>query len=465
MRAARGLSSATVVLLITFLLALPSSARPFQDLAPAGLADGAGLWVNLWHYPEGDLDAYCTQLQQHGIRNLFIQTSRSNTEAIRQPDRLGAVIEASHRHRIRVIAWSFAELVDPEADAEKLIAAARFESPQGERLDGVAGNLEKNLAKWRVESYSQHLREALGKSYPMIAVVYSPLNQAPQVAVTPWQTLAQYWDVLAPMTYWGGKHQTLDAYSYTTASIQSIRKLVGRPDMEIHAIGDGMGTSRADLEKFLKACQDAEATSASLYPNHVPTLDQLDCLAKYSDYFPANSRFRLAAFHELLTAGVMHSPAHGDPARPISRGEFYRLVVRLLYPPTWLKADSNAQAPAPDIEPADALKILSRAGLVPAYDRQDVLADSLAQDEALAGPIDSREALSLISRLVELRTTARSAARGRQPKGADKARSRADRWLVPPASAEAEQAPAHNVHLVNHLDAAQMVLQAHAGLR
>lgn len=263
---------------------------------PEGLADGAGIWVNMWNYPQGDVTKYCEDLHSKGIRNLFIQTSRSNTEAICHPDKLGPLIDACHFYKIRVIAWSFAELDNPSADADKLIAAGRFLSPTGHHLDALAANMEKNLDQAKVEAYSAKVRAALGPGYPLLAVVYSPLNGAPQVAHIPWKTLDHYYDVIAPMNYWNSKYKKLDPYQYTLTTIQTIRDKVGRPDVEIHVIGDGMGTHSESIMQFLRACQDGEATSASIYPNFKMTAEQMDCISQYSGYFPVNARFRLRHF-------------------------------------------------------------------------------------------------------------------------------------------------------------------------
>lgn len=433
------------------LLALPPADA---YTAPAGIADGAGIWVNLWHYPEGNLDTYCSQLRAHGIRNLFLQTSRSNTEAIRDRQKLGEVIEACHRHNIRVIAWSFATLVDPVADADKMVEAARFLSPAGESIDAVAPNLETHLEAWRVEKYSQHLRKSLGKHYPMIAVVFSPLNRAPQVAATPWKVLAEYYDVIAPMAYWSGKHQKLSAHEYTLATVQKVRQLCGRSNVEVHVIGDGMGTGARDIHQFLLACKAAEATSASLYPNHRPTAEQMVALSRYADHFPTNARFRLAAFKALTESGALPQPPEHNPSRALARGEFYRLVVRQLLPRSvWRLSE---ESPPGDISSADALKTLIENGLVgelPAWAQPAA---------ALGGEISSRDALSLIAGTIELNAHLSGGSRARSREAAKR---RLDRWFAVPAMAQPEPAVEKTSRPVNYLDAAQMVLEARAGLR
>lgn len=451
MKTASRLLSWTLLLFFALFLTLPARAERVQSLAPAGLSDGGGIWVNLWHWPDGDLDAYCSKLRANGIRNIFLQTSRSNTEALPNPQKLAAIIETCHRYSIRVLAWSFAELDNPKADAEKLITAANFRTPHGHRMDGIAGNMEKNLARERVEPYSLLLRQALGRSYPMVAVVYSPLNRAPAVARIPWPVLAQYWDVVAPMTYWGGRYQKLDPYTYTLLTIQNVRKLTGKPDVEIHLIGDGMGTTSEQVQQFFKACNVGEAASASLYPNHLPTPEQFACLGRYRDFFPSNSRFRLAAFRELSHSGIMPNPPKGDPSQPMTREDFYRLVARQLF----------KRNPAEPVTTGEALEILDNAGVLPSElpDEGDAL------DQALEQPIGSVEAISVIANSIDFQSNAP----GRQVLKREvkaMAHKRADRWLVPAAGAESGQVPPATVaRAINYLDAAQLVLQARAGMR
>ncbi|HEY9775090.1 MAG TPA: hypothetical protein V6C81_15100 [Planktothrix sp.] len=411
---------------------------------PEGLADGPGIWVNMWNYPQGSTDLYCENLHAKGVRNLFIQTSRSNTEAITHPEELGQIIESAHRYKIRVIAWSFAELFNPIADADKLVAAARFTTPHGQRLDAVAANLEKDLSPAKVEPYSQHLREALGPTYPTVAVVYSPLNHAPQVAHIPWKLLDKYYTVLAPMNYWNSKYQKLDAYTYTIATIQAVREKVGRPDVEIHVIGDGMGTHGDSISQFMRACQQAGATSASIYPNYKVTDEQLDTIAKYSEFFPVNSRFRLAALHETLASGSMDSPQGMDPAASISRGDFYKLAVKQLGLARQFHLDRSS------VTAEQATELLQNTGALAMAKVH--IANDTSMDETLRAPIDAKEALNVVASVITIRSNPGAKLNAGRHKG----------WFGQPAyAAEHDSAPSKPV---NYLDAAQIVVQASAGV-
>jgi hypothetical protein len=387
-------------------------AAPLRELTPPGLADGPGIWANIWNYPAGDVDAYCANLRNYGVRNVFIQTSRSNTPAIAHPDELGTLIDACHRHKIRVIAWAYLELHDPIADADKMLAAAKFRSPSGDSVDAIAPDLEKNLQNTRISKFSERLRQELGPNYPLIAVVYSPLNHYQEVANTPWKTLARYYDVIAPMSYWNSKFQKLDAHDYTLATVRTIREMTGRPDIEVHVIGDGMGTSAQSIQQFLKACRRAEATSASIYPNQKVTQEQLVALSRYPDYFEPNARFRLAAFREMLKSGTVATPPGGDPAQPISRLDFFKMVA----------TQSRTPLPAPD-----------------------------ASDATMNAPIRSDEALSLLAQIVDIQQVGHKKRRG-------------SHWFAPAAAAAQPKQPTTSKTL-NYLDASQMVLQATSAIR
>ncbi len=349
---------------------IASSLAPDSAVYPPGMAEGSGVWVNLWNYPKDDVEGYCEKLYSNGIRNLFVQTSRSTTEAITQPADLSRLIETCHKYKIRVVAWSFAELKNWTADADKMIVAARFRTPSGDRLDGIAPNLEQNLNKVVVEAYSKRIREALGNGYPMMAVVYSPLNRAPMVALTPWKVLGKYYDVIAPMAYWNGKYQTIDAYTYTKRTVEKVRQLTEKPDVEVHVIGDGMGTRANEITEFIRACRDVGAQSASLYPNQRTTEEQFGAMARYSDLMPANGRRRLEVLRTMLSHGVVANPPTFDPSRPLSRGEFMKVVAH------GLKVNVN--------DNLEAFNYFKRLGVV------DVVAaefPEMAADDDLISPI------------------------------------------------------------------------------
>ncbi|MDZ4833056.1 MAG: hypothetical protein SGJ27_04575 [Candidatus Melainabacteria bacterium] len=443
------LVSAIVAGLSILLTQVESGKAAEQHIAsPVGLADGPGIWVNLWSYPTADVESYALKLHNNGIRNVFVQTSRSNTPAIRQPEVLGPLIDACHHYKIRVIAWSFLELGNPEADAQKLIEAARFRSATGQTFDAIAPNMEKDLDSTKVERLSKALRAQLGPTYPMIAVVYSPLNKAAQVAKTPWKLLDKYYDVIAPMDYWNSKFAKLEPYSYTRDTVKKVRELCGRPDVEIHIIGDGMKTHGPEIKEFMRACRDTSVTSASLYPFHQMTEEQYVSLNGYHEYFPVNSRYRLAAFHELIKSGAMTNVSL-DPSKSIPRGEFYRLVAHRL---TGRK----------DLQDSQAINILLDYGVVP-----DEHKDALANAPLYVGEaMEHREAYAVVANAVEAKNRAHKLGlklNGVHPVKLTRAKGKRVDWFSLPA--QAQQGQKSTKQMLNYIDAAHIVLSADHDLR
>lgn len=414
-----------------------------EPIKAAGLASGAGIWVNLWNYPDGDVDSYFARLHAHGVRNYFIQTSRSNTEALREPAKFAAIIDACHKNSIRVIAWSFSELHSPVSDADKLVYVGNFTTPSGHRIDAVGADMESNVSAAHIETYVQRIRQALGSDYPIVAIVYSPLNRAQQAGVTPWRTIANNFNVIAPMTYWSGKMNTVDPYTYAINSIAKIRQLSGRADVDIHMIGDAMGTDSQQILQFLKGCQAAEATSASLYPNQKITDEQLLALTKYTDYIQPNTRFRLKCLKSLKTTSAIAEPLNSDPTLPISRSEFYKLVVSKLH-----KASGAENIPSG----FEAYLFLKKIGHLPGSFA------TLPTEDFLRQPVYPREAYALLAMAVEqnFRAAAQGIAITNQPQKAPK---RLDSIFTQPAQAAGSLKP------INYLDAAQMVVEARSGLR
>ncbi len=434
-------------LCLGFILALficcQSFARNASNIQAKGIADGAGVWVNMWNYP-ADADTYCLKLYSNGIRNIFIQTSRSNTQDICNPQGLSHLLDAAHRYQMRVIAWSFNELDNPTADANKVISAANFTNENGQKVDAVAANMEKDLSPAKLNVFCDKVKQNLGNNYPLVAVVYSPLNKAAVVATTPWALLAEQFSTIALMSYWNSKYfAKYDAYQYTLDTIKRIRELSHRPDLDIHIIGDGMGTNAQSVSQFLLACKNGAATSASLYPNQQITTDQLSALAHYPDFFPADGRLRLVAFKALTKSGKMHLPTGTDPSSSINRGQFYQILVHQFYPNSGIQQDENT-----------AFAVLSSAGIIS-------LNSQLAEiDPLLSESISSKEAIDIVARIVDSQGQNKHNHSG-QALVAKTSKQARQLFAQPAFAAEtSKEAPP-----LSYLDAAQIILLASGTLK
>lgn len=264
-----------VIVLLCMAVFLPASARGL-------VTDGKGIWLNVWNYPDNP-EMFCDLLESKGIDTVYLQISRSTTPAIAHPKKLGVFIDVAHEHDIKVIGWTYPYLKNPVADANKFIAAARFRSRGGEKLDAVASDIEEVTNSRVIRVYSAVIKRTLGRKYPLIAITFSPLLKRATPEHYAWKEIADNFDIIAPMTYWTAykKYRSEQgAYNYTALTIKRIREYTGRDDLNIHLIGDGQKTTDGELRGFLKAAEDLDVSGVSIYPWHTPKASQIETLSK-----------------------------------------------------------------------------------------------------------------------------------------------------------------------------------------
>ena len=247
---------------------------------------GKGIWINIWNYPSNP-DMYCEYLKSKGIDTIYLQISRSNTPAIKHPEKLNQIIESAHTREIKVIGWTYSFLKDPISDARKFITAALYKTPKRESLDGMAADIEEVANSHTIESFAKSIRQVLGKDYPLIAITFSPLSKSRKAnpMYYGWKTIANNFDIIAPMTYWHGfvKYRSEQgAYDYTTKTISKLKEITKKDDLKIHLIGDGQKTTSQEIIGFLKAAEEHKVNAGvSLYPWYKPKDHQVETLGKY----------------------------------------------------------------------------------------------------------------------------------------------------------------------------------------
>jgi hypothetical protein len=217
-----------------------------------------------------------------------------------------------------------------------------------------------------------------------------------------------------------------------------------------------MGTSPESVGQFLLACKKGAATSASLYPNQQVTAPQLEALSRYPDYFPANGRFRLAAFKELTKNGHLTFPTGEDPSNNIKRGQFYQLLVRQFYTEHNPYLNDNHDINSIDSaleEDYKALITLSNAGI---YNAMPPSSSDLKS--FLANSLTAKEAFDMVAKVVETKGQAKNGHLVGQSKALVlRTTKQAKQLFAQPAyAAEARD----EANALSYLDAAQIVLLA-----
>jgi len=258
-------------------------------VAPASGASGAsrhqspyaglGTWLDIyatsfWAHPRQEVAA----MARHGVRTLYLQTGNYEqlTDLVR-PQALGHFIDAAHRAGMRVVAWYLPSFLYPAQDTRSALAAIRFRSAKGERFDSFALDIEASLVRSvplrskRLLQLSARLRAAVGRGYPLGAIIPSPVGIRRHPTYWPhfpYRGLARFYDVFLPMAYATDRHiRGIEATrGYDAADIAIVRAQTGKPHVPVHLIGglaNAMGTR--EVAGFLRAVADCSPLGYSLY--------------------------------------------------------------------------------------------------------------------------------------------------------------------------------------------------------
>ena len=268
-----------LILILILLLLIPINSE-----AKVPITTGKGIWLNIWNYPANP-DMFCEQLKSKGIDTIYLQISRSNTPAIKNPIGLNKIIKSAHAREIKVIGWTYSFLKDPQSDAQKFLQAVSYRTPDGDALDGLAADIEEVTNSRSIETFAKAVRKSVGPKYPLIAITFSPVLKRADPRHYAWKTIANNFDIIAPMTYWHGfvkLRSEKGAYDYTAQTISKLKEYTQKEDLQIHLIGDGQKTSKEEIIGFLKAASDHNINAGvSLYPWYTPKKHQLETLGMF----------------------------------------------------------------------------------------------------------------------------------------------------------------------------------------
>ena len=267
-----------VAAVLVAVLVAPASGASGASRHPSPYG-GLGTWLDLyatsfWAHPQQEVAA----MARHGVRTLYLQTGNYEqpTDLVR-PQALGHFIDAAHAAGMRVVAWYLPSFLYPAQDTRSALAAIRFRSAKGERFDSFALDIEASLVRSvplrseRLLQLSARLRAAVGRGYPLGAIIPSPVGIRrhptywPQF---PYRGLARFYNVFLPMAYATDRHiHGVDATrGYDAADIAIIRTQTGKPQVPIHLIGglaNAMGTR--EIAGFMRAVADCSPLGYSLY--------------------------------------------------------------------------------------------------------------------------------------------------------------------------------------------------------
>jgi hypothetical protein len=261
---------------------LVSPPAPAQSATKASIAAyrGLGSWVDIYDTAQFDHPvATVKAMKRRGVRTLFLETGNYTRGPIYRPESAARFIHAAHRRNMKVVAWYLPSFSDPDVDFDRAMASVRFRTSRGQRFDGFGLDIEAtnvddiSVRIQRMLALSRRIRNAVGESYPLGAIVPSPfgMKRVPgywgPVRDFPWAELARIYDVIVPMSYFSYRVDGMRAaYEYNAFNVRLIRQESGRPDVPIHLIGGIAGdTSRRETRGYVRAVRTFGTPGGSYY--------------------------------------------------------------------------------------------------------------------------------------------------------------------------------------------------------
>jgi hypothetical protein len=258
-----------------FWLARTFGPRPKSSLAAY---QGLGTWVDIydtkaWANPQ----AAVKDMAGHGVRTVFLETGNSKSKtAIFKPQAQEAFIKAAHAKGMKVVAWYLPDMIDTSSDLDRISQAIKFKTSDGQSFDSFALDIESTAIgdetsrNKTLEVLSSQIRRLVGRSYPLGAIIPSPVGISKQADfwnAFPYTSLAKTYDVFVPMGYYtyhgkGAAAATADALG----NVRIIRSQPGCANIPIHLIGGiAEKSTAAEVKAFANATVSSGCIGASLY--------------------------------------------------------------------------------------------------------------------------------------------------------------------------------------------------------
>ncbi|MGO8947848.1 MAG: hypothetical protein ACLQUY_09325 [Ktedonobacterales bacterium] len=183
---------------------------------------GKGMWFTNYLPHHSNIDALVRAAKLAGVTYLYAEVAITQYGFYGQ-NTLDRLLPAAHAAGIAVIAWVYPDLTNIAADVRLTLEVADYVTKSGDRVDGVATDIEDVDDTATVYCYGQLVRVLLGADTLMVAAVYHPFAQP----YYPYAAIAASWNVIAPMDYWHSRnlpsYSVSDVRRFVADSITTIR--------------------------------------------------------------------------------------------------------------------------------------------------------------------------------------------------------------------------------------------------
>lgn len=177
----------------------PAEAHGAKELPIAG----KGMWIWLFNQVEGgDPVRIVRRARSLGLTHLYVRSS-STTSGLKFLKDIDRIVPVAHAAGIKVIAWDFPTLRDPYADARRMTYVIDHRTPGGDRVDGMAVDLETggegvSLTTVRARRLALSLKKARPDAF---RILVPPRPTKATKRFYPYGIIPAF-DAVAPMVYW-----------------------------------------------------------------------------------------------------------------------------------------------------------------------------------------------------------------------------------------------------------------------
>lgn len=213
--------------------------RPVAATGPdkRWLPTGTGMWIHEWNRTEGgNGQRVVRRAKLVGLSHLFVKTGSSHDGWV-GGQVLSRLLPATRGTNIKVVAWDFPELRNPEADARRLARAAWWHAPGVPMVAAVAPDIETAsegtyVTRQSIERYYRTLRASLPARIAILATV--PWPSANRINRYPYVRTVRHADAIVPMAYWYNNSPSL-----VTRTSMRILAEYGKPVLPVGQGYDG----------------------------------------------------------------------------------------------------------------------------------------------------------------------------------------------------------------------------------
>jgi hypothetical protein len=238
---------------------------------------GKGMWLPRPLLAMSEPAAIVGAARALGLTHIYLEAGSSGGGFYNRAG-VERLLPVAHRAGIKVVGWLLTSLDWLPDDVALGTTVAQYTSPSGDKLDGIAADVEFNTNADDVRAFSEILRSELGPDELIVGVIYPVATivarEHPVASI-----LARSFSVLAPMDYWHDQRRTFsqeEIAAFIASSVSDIHDAVGDSTYPVEVIGqtydpfsrNGSGPNNpteSEVGAALNAARSAGAAGVSLF--------------------------------------------------------------------------------------------------------------------------------------------------------------------------------------------------------